>query len=73
SAATLKQIRVPVLVAHCRQDPVIPFALGEELYAAANQPKTFLAYDAFCHEPLFIADPEDYAARLQNFFRVATR
>lgn len=68
SAAKLKQIRVPVLVAHCREDPVLPFVLGEELFAAANQPKTFVAYAGVCHEPLFAAAPDDYAAKLRAFF-----
>jgi len=67
SAAKLKNLRIPVLVAHCRQDSVLPFSLGEELYAAANQPKTFVAYPGPCHEPLFHADPTDYATRLRDF------
>jgi hypothetical protein len=67
SARKLKQVRAPVLVAHCRQDPVIPFKLGEELYAAANQPNRFVAYPGDCHEPLYAADPRDYAARLRAF------
>jgi len=67
SARKLKDVRAPVLVAHCRQDPVIPFALGEELYAAAKQPNRFVAYQGDCHEPLYQADPRDYAARLRAF------
>jgi len=67
SGAKLKQLHIPVLVAHCRQDSVLPFALGEELYAAANQPKTFVAYPGPCHEPLFHADPTDYTSKLRNF------
>jgi len=67
SARKLKDVRAPVLVAHCRQDPVIPFVLGEELYAAANQPNRFIAYPGDCHEPLYQADPRDYAARLRAF------
>lgn len=67
SAEKLKNIRVPVLVAHCRQDPVIPYALGEELYVAANPPKTWVSYSGSCHEPLYLIDPTDYAARLRTF------
>ena len=71
SAAKLKTLRIPVLVAHCRQDSVLPFSLGEELYAAANQPKTFVAYPGPCHEPLFHADPVDYTARLREFLGIS--
>ncbi|MGH9804471.1 MAG: alpha/beta hydrolase [Candidatus Acidiferrales bacterium] len=70
SASKLKELRIPVLVAHCRQDSVLPFSLGEELYAAANQPKTFVAYRGPCHEPLFHADPVDYAERLSGFLGI---
>lgn len=73
SAAKLKQIHVPVLVAHCRQDPVIPYEMGEELYAAASQPKTFVSYPGNCHEPLYIIDPTDYAAKLRAFLESATK
>ena len=67
SAAKLKDIRVPVLVAHCRNDSVMPFVLGEELFAAANQPKQFVPYPGDCHEPLYTANPDHYAARLREF------
>ncbi|MEM9305299.1 MAG: alpha/beta hydrolase, partial [Pseudomonadota bacterium] len=33
----------PVLVVHARQDELIPFAMGEALFAAAPAPKAFLA------------------------------
>lgn len=66
SGRKLKGIRAPVLVAHCQQDSVMPYRLGEELYAAANEPKTFVSYPGACHEPLFIADPKDYATRLRS-------
>jgi hypothetical protein len=67
AAANLRRLHLPVLVAHCTADPVIPYDLGEELFRAANDPKTFVRYPAACHEPLYVADPEDYAARLRAF------
>jgi len=47
----------PVLVIHSRDDGTIPFWMGERLYAAANQPKTFLPIDQ-CHVcgPFYYAD-----------------
>ncbi len=73
SAAKLKDVRTPVLVAHCRKDSVMPFVLGEELYAAANPPKQFVVYPGHCHEPLYTADPDDYAARLREFLGLAAK
>ena len=73
SARKLKTIRVPVLVAHCREDPVIPFKLGEELFAAAKEPKQFVAYDGGCHEPLYTADPDGYATKLRAFLQATAK
>jgi len=36
------QIQAPVLIAHSRDDDVIPFAHGQALFAAAREPKQFL-------------------------------
>lgn len=40
--ARLPGIRCPILVAHSRQDEMIPFAHGERLFAAAREPKFFV-------------------------------
>ena len=69
AAAKLKHIHVPVLVAHCQQDSVLPYELGEELFAAAQEPKTFVSYPGDCHEPLYVADPGDYAVKLRSFLQ----
>ncbi|MFQ5926306.1 MAG: alpha/beta hydrolase [Terriglobia bacterium] len=67
ATSTLRQLRRPLLVAHCTADPVIPYELGEELFQAANEPKSFVRFEAACHEPLYIADPDAYADRLREF------
>jgi len=65
--ARLQEIRIPILIVHCRQDSVLPFELGQEVYAAANEPKTFLEINGSCHEEASIIAPEKYRAALQNF------
>jgi len=65
--ARLQEIRVPILIVHCRQDPVLPFELGQEVYATANEPKTFLEINGSCHEEASIIAPEKYRIALQNF------
>ncbi|MFE1746374.1 alpha/beta hydrolase [Coleofasciculus sp. H7-2] len=45
----IKQVRCPVLVMHGRADEVIPFWHGEQLFAAANEPKRFLWVDGAGH------------------------
>lgn len=39
--ARLAQIHCPVLIAHSRDDEMIPFEQGRKLFAAAREPKTF--------------------------------
>jgi fermentation-respiration switch protein FrsA (DUF1100 family) len=71
--AQLKKINAPILVVHCRQDPVLPFKLGQEVYAASNPPKTFLEIDGYCHEEASVIAPDKYRAALQNFINGATK
>ncbi|HEV2007352.1 MAG TPA: alpha/beta hydrolase, partial [Burkholderiales bacterium] len=39
----IPKIAAPVLIAHSRDDEIVPFAHGEALFAAAREPKQFLA------------------------------
>jgi len=41
SLARLSRVSAPVLVAHGDQDEIVPFELGERLFAAAPEPKRF--------------------------------
>ena len=38
----VSEVTVPVLVVHSRDDEIIPFHHGEAIFAAANEPKTFM-------------------------------
>jgi pimeloyl-ACP methyl ester carboxylesterase len=40
--ARIGQIKAPVMIAHSRDDDVIPYAHGETLFAAAHEPKQLL-------------------------------
>lgn len=65
--ARLAQINAPVLIVHCRQDPVIPFQFGQEVYNAARPPKDFLPIDGQCHEEASLIAPAQYRVALQKF------
>ncbi len=69
SARKLATISAPKLIVHCENDPVIPFALGEELYRAAREPKTFFQAKSFCHEEMSYVAPEKYRAQLLAFLK----
>jgi uncharacterized protein len=65
--SSVKRLKVPILVVHCTQDPVLPFQFGQEVYDAAPSPKRFLPIDGPCHEEASLIAPETYRATLQEF------
>jgi len=69
TAAKLTHICAPILIAHCTGDPVLPFALGEEVYRLAPEPKVFLRVEGSCHEEALLMAPAAYRAQLLSFLR----
>ena len=65
--AWLKEIHAPILIIHCSQDPVIPFQFGQEVFAAALPPKSFLQINGSCHEESSLIAPTQYQTALQEF------
>ena len=43
------RVRAPLLIVHGEQDRVVPFALGQRLFAAAHQPKRHVAFPGVGH------------------------
>ena len=62
----VRDVRCPVLVAHSRDDEIIPFHHGEAIFAAANEPRTFLALRG-THNDAFLRDERTYINGLQDF------
>ena len=54
----------PVLIMHGVRDRVVPFRLGERLYAMANEPKAFVRFPDGDHEDL---DRYDHLAAARQF------
>lgn len=67
TAARLKQVTAPILIVHCKQDPVIPFELGQAVYNGANSPKQFVAIDNSCHEEASLFATGQYRTALLKF------
>jgi uncharacterized protein len=61
-------VTAPLLIQHGTADAVIPFAFGAALFAAANQPKTFIPLKGLDHQALF--SPETWRREVA-FFAVA--
>jgi fermentation-respiration switch protein FrsA (DUF1100 family) len=56
----------PVLIVHSRDDEIIPFAMGEALYAAAKEPKAFLELSGD-HNMGFLLSLDRYRSGLEKF------
>ena len=67
TADYLQQISVPVLILHSREDRLIPFHHGQELYQKAKDPKDFFEMDGG-HGESHVVTGADYIAKLDQFF-----
>jgi uncharacterized protein len=56
SVSKIRRIVTPVFVAHGTADRVVPFELGQALYAAANEPKQFLRLEGQDHNAWLTSD-----------------
>lgn len=59
-------IRVPVLVAHSRHDEIIPFSMGQTIFDAAPEPKSFLEMEGD-HNAGFWISRDKYVPALDDF------
>lgn len=67
SRDTIGRVHAPLLILHGDADGVIPIAMGEALYAAANKPKQFIRYAGAGHTNL--GSTHAYADALQFILR----
>ena len=62
----IKDITIPKLIIHSKDDEIIPFRLGERLFEAAPQPKEFYQMRGSHNEAIFM-NKEEYSSRVNNF------
>lgn len=68
--AAIARAPCPVLVIHSRGDEIVPYAMGEALFAAAPQPKTLLTLDGTHNDGFWVSRDaylrgwHDFLARL---------
>lgn len=65
----IARIRVPKLIVHSRADDVIPFAMGERLFAAAPDPKQALWLTHAHHNDAFAVERERLLGGMRAFLR----
>ena len=66
SVRKLPGLHVPILIFHSRDDEVAPYRHGERLFAAANQPKTFIPLRG-SHNEAFVTSATEYRQGLERF------
>ncbi|MBM3244322.1 MAG: alpha/beta hydrolase [Candidatus Omnitrophica bacterium] len=62
----VKDIHIPKLIAHARQDEVISFRHGEILFKNAVEPKQFLPFDGGHNDDIFVTS-DIYEGELKKF------
>ena len=62
----IRNITMPKLVIHSKDDEIVPFRLGKGLFEAAPEPKEFYQMRGTHNEAIFIAR-EEYRLKLDNF------
>ncbi|MBA7681883.1 hypothetical protein ES703_90225 [subsurface metagenome] len=55
----IKEVKIPVMIIHSKNDEVVPFEFGLELYEAANEPKEFVEIFG-SHNDGFLVSSEIY-------------
>jgi abhydrolase domain-containing protein 17 len=63
----LARISAPVLVMHGEQDEIIPFSHGEQLFAAAKEPKRFYRVPGAAHNDFLLVAGKQYWDVLREF------
>ncbi|MBL0125472.1 MAG: alpha/beta fold hydrolase [Betaproteobacteria bacterium] len=66
----IREVTMPVLVAHGTADEIVPFAMGERLFAAAKAPKRFFRAEGGSHHNLTGSFFEDYQKAVFELFKL---
>ncbi len=72
TAAHIRRVACPVLVLHSPDDEIIPFRLGEKVFQAANEPKSFVKMRGDHNSGILMSQP-DYERALGAFVSLASR
>ena len=65
----IPDVKVPVVVAHGTRDQVVPYEMGEKLYAAAKAPKVFVKVEGGSHHNLSSVGFDQYRAAIVQLLK----
>lgn len=72
SRSHIQRLKIPLLIMHGTEDQVIPISLGRELFAAANEPKTFITIKGAAHSNIYEYGAFSYLDRFLSDLPVAS-
>jgi fermentation-respiration switch protein FrsA (DUF1100 family) len=67
----IAQIRPAKLIVHGDQDQIVPFSMGQRLFAGAQEPKEFYPIRGAGHNDTYFVGGESYFSRLATFVKDA--
>lgn len=65
--AKVRHLGLPLLVLQGNRDEVIPFSMGKQVFAAANDPKEFWEVAGAHHNDVYVVAGREYVRRLRTF------
>lgn len=65
----IAHVRVPKLIIHGDADHIVPFSMGEKLFAASKDPKYFYPLRGAGHNDSYIVGGKEYFRRIATFAR----
>ena len=67
----IRKVRAPVLVLHGDADEIVPFDMGEQVFAAAAEPKAFYRIPGASHNDTYLVGGQAYLRALREFLATA--
>ena len=67
SLAKIQRVRAPVLIVHGTRDETVPFCMGQRLFDAAPEPKSFFAVEGAGHNDVIEIGGDDLLGDLRSF------
>ncbi|MBL8522051.1 MAG: alpha/beta fold hydrolase [Betaproteobacteria bacterium] len=68
----IDDVKVPLLIAHGTRDDIVPFSMGEKLFAAAKAPKRFFRAEGGSHHNLTASFFDEYRQAIVEHFGLAS-
>lgn len=63
----LRELKLPILILHGVNDPVVPYHHGESLFQLASEPKQFVSMPETGHSDFLVQQPELFCGAIKRF------